>query len=142
MTILYPLNTSATRRSAAVVTAIASVALAACVGPSSPPVQGNPVITFTLDSTVPAGDTIHGEVVATGDQDLTSLSVSVFDTAGVDSTGQVVVGGSAVNASRLDAKFAWKVLHTAPGGYVRFSAFAFNTFGDSTIVRDSTRVTP
>jgi hypothetical protein len=120
----------------------ASVALAACVGTSAP-VEANPVIAFTLDSAVPQGDSIHGEVVATGDGDLTSLAVTVFDTVGKDTTGQLVNGGTTPSgAAKLDAKFAYKVLHTAPGGYVRFSAIAFNSFGDSTIVRDSTRVTP
>jgi hypothetical protein len=141
MTIDCRPSTSAIRRSAAVVAAIVSAALAACAA-TSPAVQANPVMTFTLDSTIVAGDSIHGEVVATDDQDLTSLSVTVFDTAGTDTTGQVVGGGTASGASKLDAKFAYKVLHTAAGGYVRFSAIAFDLFGDSTIVRDSTLVVP
>jgi hypothetical protein len=134
-------NTSATRRSSGVLAAIVGAAVAACAG-TSPPVEANPVITFTLDTTVASGDSIHGEVVATDDRDLTSLEVTVFDTAGKDSTGQLISGGTAPSAAKLDAKFAYKVLHTLPGGYVRFSAIAFNIFGDSTIVRDSTLVTP
>jgi hypothetical protein len=141
MTIRCLSNTAAIRRSSAVLAAVVSAALAACVG-TSPPVEANPVITFTLDSTVASGDSIHGEVVATDDQDLTSLAVTVFDTAGKDSTGQLISGGAVPSASRLDAKFTYKVLRTLPGGYVRFSAIAFNVFGDSTIVRDSTLVTP
>jgi hypothetical protein len=129
------------RRLAVVVAALVSASLAACVH-STAPLEANPVITFTLDPTVVTGDSIHGEVIATDSHQLTSLEVTVYDTAGRDSTGQIVGGGSVTSASKLDDKFTYKVVRTAPGGYVYFSAIAFNLFGDSTIVRDSTLVTP
>ena len=117
----------------------AGVALAACKG-TTPPAPGNPEIVFTLDSAVQVGDSVHGEVVATGDRDLISLQITVFDTAGTDSVPERAGGGTATSASKLDDKFAWKVLHILPGDYVRFSAVAFDFFGDSTVVRDSTLV--
>jgi hypothetical protein len=115
------------------------VALAACKG-TAPPVPGNPEIVFTLDSAIPLGDTIHGLVVATGDRDLIELEITVFDTAGTDSTAQLAGGGMSAAAGTLTDTFKWKIMHVLPGGYVRFSAIAFDYFGDSTIVRDSTLV--
>jgi hypothetical protein len=120
---------------------VAAVALAACKA-TSPSVPGNPVIVFTLDSAVPQGDTIHGEVVATGDRDLTSLEITVYDTGGTDSIPEGAGGGTSSAASRLDDKFTWKIRHILPGDFVRFSAIAFDFYGDSTIVRDSTLVKP
>ena len=117
----------------------ASVALAACTGTAAP-VPANPQIAWTLDSAVTLPDSIHGLVVATGG-DLVELEVTVFDTAGTDSTPELVGGGTAPPATKLTEKFAWKVLHTSPGGYVRFSAIVFDSFGDSVVVRDSTLVT-
>ena len=117
----------------------ASVALAACKA-TSPSVPGNPVIAFTLDSAVPQEDTIHGEVVATGNRDLVSLQITVYDTGGADSIPERAGGGLSSGASRLDDKFTWKIRHILPGDFVQFSAIAFDFFGDSTIVRDSTLV--
>ena len=115
--------------------------LAACQQGTAP-VPGAPVVTFTLESVVAEGDSVHGTVVATGDNDLVSLAVTVFDTAGVDSTGTLVDGGSAEDAGKLNAKFAYKVVHTPPGGYVRFTAFVLDAFGDSAVARESALVTP
>lgn len=117
----------------------AGVALAACKT-TAPPMPGNPEIVFTLDSTVLQGDTIHGLVVATGDRDLVELEISVLDTAGTDSTAVLVGGGTSPAASRLTDTFIWKELHMLPGTYVKFSAIAFDYFGDSTVVVDSTLV--
>gem|GEM_PF-4111773 len=117
----------------------AGVAVAACKG-TTPPVPGNPVVVFTLDSVVAQGDTIHGEVVATGDRDLVELEITVADTGGGKSASQLVGGGTAGAAGKLTDTFTWKVLHTLPGDYVRFTATAFDYFGDSTVVRDSTLV--
>jgi hypothetical protein len=126
---------------AVLVVVAAGVALAACTG-ATPPVPGNPELTFTVDKAVAQADSIHGMVVATGDRDLIELEVTVTDTAGTDSTTQLVGGGTSNPASKLTDKFAYKVMHVQPGGYVRFSAIAFDYFGDSTIVRDSTLVNP
>jgi hypothetical protein len=134
-------SSSASRRLAVVLAAFVSASLAACVH-STAPLEANPVITFTLDPSVVTGDTIHGEVVATDSHQLTSLEVSVYDTVGADTAGQLVGGGNVTSASKLDDKFTYKVVHTAAGGYVYFKAIAFNLYGDSTIVRDSTLVTP
>ena len=119
----------------------AGVALAACKT-TAPPVPGNPEIVFTLDSTasVSQSDTIHGLVVATGDRDLVELEISVLDTAGADSTPVLVGGGTSPAASRLTDTFAYRILHMQPGTYVKFSAIAFDYFGDSTVVQDSTLV--
>jgi hypothetical protein len=117
----------------------AGVAVAACKA-TAPPVQSNPVIVFTLDSAVHQGDTIHGEAVATGDRDLTSLQIAVYDTGGADSLPERAGGGTSVGASRLDDKFTWQIRHILPGQYVQFKAIAYDFFGDSTIVFDSTLV--
>jgi hypothetical protein len=120
---------------------VAGVALAACQGTTTP-LPSNPQITFTLDSAVVEGDTIHGLVVATGNHDLVELDITVFDTAGQDTAAALAGGGMSAPASKLTDKFTWKILHVLPGGYVRFTASAFDYLGDSTIVRDSTLVTP
>jgi hypothetical protein len=129
-------------RSLAVLGVVAAgVALAACKG-AAPPVPGNPEIAFTLDSSVSVShsDTVHGLVVATGDRDLVTLEIIVIDTSGTDSTSQLIGGGTSAGAGKLTDSFAYRVLHTLPGAYVRFSAIAFDYFGDSTIVIDSTLV--
>lgn len=120
---------------------VAGALLAACKG-TTPPVPGNPEIAFTLDSAVSVSqsDTVHGLVVATGDRDLVELEVTVIDTGGTDSTAQLIGGGTSPGAGKLTDSFGYKILHTLPGGYVRFSAIAFDYFGDSTIVNDSTLV--
>jgi hypothetical protein len=117
----------------------AGVALGACKG-AAPPVPGNPEIVFTVDSAVAQGDTIHGEVIATGDRDLVELRITVLDTAGKDSTAVLVGGGTSPAASKLTDTFVWKELHMLPGTYVKFSATAFDYFDDSTVVLDSTLV--
>lgn len=119
---------------------VAGVALTACKG-TTPPVPSNPQVTFTLDSAVAQGDSIHGLVVATGDHDLVQLEITVFDTAGKD-TAAALAGGMSSGASKLTDKFVWKIVNVLPGGYVRFTASVFDYLGDSTIVRDSTLVTP
>ncbi len=119
----------------------AGVAVAACAGTTTP-LPSNPQITFTLDSAVAQGDSIHGLVVATGNHDLIELAITVFDTAGKDTTAALAGGGTSSGASKLTDKFTWKIINVLPGGYVRFSASAFDFLGDSTIVRDSTLVTP
>ncbi len=133
---------SSGRQLAAVVAAVAAgMALAACKA-TAPPVPGNPVIAFTLDSVVSEGDTIHGDVVATSDHDLTSLQIVVYDTAGTDSLPKRVSGGTSIGAARFDDKFTWKLRHILAGQHVQFSAIAYDFFGDSTIVFDSTLVKP
>lgn len=141
ITLRHSTRPGASRLAAALGGLVAGALLAACSSGTAP-VPGNPVIVFTLDSTVVQGDSIHGDVVATGDKDLVSLFVTVFDTAGTDSTGTLVGGGQSVPAARLSEKFAYVVVNTVAGRYVRFSAIAFDEFGDSTIARDSARVIP
>ena len=129
-------------RPVAVLAALAaSVAVAACKT-TAPPVPGNPEIVFTLDSTasVSQSDTIRGAVVATGDRDLVELEITVIDTAGKDSTAVLIGGGTSPAASRLTDTFAYRILHMLPGTYVKFSAIAFDYFGDSAVVQDSTLV--
>jgi hypothetical protein len=119
----------------------ASVTVAACKTTAAP-VPGTPTVVFTLDSTasVSHSDSIHGQVVATGDRDLVQLEITVIDTAGKDSTPVLIGGGTSPAASRLTDTFGYRILHMLPGTYVKFSAIAFDYFGDSAIVQDSTLV--
>jgi hypothetical protein len=132
----------AVRSGPLVIAAVTVGALLAACETGTAPVPGRPQVTFTLDDSVAQGDSVHGDVVATGDRDLVSLVVTVFDTAGADSAGAVVDGGTADDASKVEAKFAYVVVRTLPGHYVRFSAVALDAFGDTAIVRDSALVTP
>jgi hypothetical protein len=142
MTRQQPVLGPARPRWAVVLGTLAVGALLAACQSGTAPVRGTPVVTFMLDSSVALADSVHGEVVATGAHNLVSMIVTVFDTAGADSTGTFVIGGSALNAGRLDATFRYKVVHTPPGRYVRFTALVRTAFGDSVVARDSAHVTP
>jgi hypothetical protein len=142
MTTLRHLTWYRVRRLAVALGGLGAAATLAACSSGTAPVPGHPMIVFALDSTAVQGDSIHGNVVATGDKDLVSLFVTVFDTAGADSTGTLVGGGQSVPAGRLSEKFAYVVVNTVAGRYLRFSAIAFDEFGDSTIARDSARVVP
>lgn len=129
-------------RFSAVLPGMAASAMLAACKTGTAPVPGAPVVTIKMDSTVPAGDSIHMEAIATGGNDLVELDVYVYDTAG--ETGAVIPigGGYAGKVARLTAKIIYPVAKTPPGGYIVFSAAAANSFNQVAAVRDSARVTP
>jgi len=115
----------------------AGIGVACVPGPAGPPTAT--VLTLTLaDSTVPLGDSLAGQAIATASYGLVALTVTVVD--GPDTT--LIDQGSADNANRLVATFKYQVTHAAPGAYVRVRVVVYSITGDSTLAVDSVHVTP
>lgn len=129
-----PLNLRAARRVASAVTILA---LGGCLGQSTGPPTHPQLVMTLVDTTVAQGDTIFGTATATANFGLQELTVTALDAG--DTT--LVEDGTAFDAKQLQARFAYRVVRTAPGGYVRLRARVLNFKGDTAVVVDSAHVT-